>query len=75
MSRIAWIVALLMTLAACASAPAGVDRVASARTLMASDGLECMAGCLEDGVEDCESCANRCLERAEASGLVAWFRP
>ena len=74
MIRTLWMAALLVTLAACASAPASVDRVASARQ-STSDDLECMAECLEDGVEDCESCANRCLVRAEASGVVALSRP
>ena len=74
MTRTLWMAALLMTLAACASAPAGVDRVASARP-PPSDDLECMAECLEDGAEDCESCANRCLVRAELSDVVALSRP
>jgi hypothetical protein len=75
MLRTAGLAALLVTLAACATAPASVERVALVKKPAVADDLECMASCLEDGVEDCESCADQCLERVHASGVLAAFKP
>ena len=60
------IAAFLLT--ACATVRAPVDRVA--RVQPVSDEVSCMAECLDDDAETCDSCATDCLGRP-ASARVA----
>lgn len=55
-------------LSACAAAPVPPDRVA--RVQPVSDEVSCMADCLDDDSETCDSCATDCLGRP-ASARVA----
>ena len=69
------IAASLLVLAGCAAAPAKLEVVsASSYRAKASDDLECMVECLEDGSEECEACAERCLGRQRDDVLAVFGR-
>ena len=72
MARILVLVVAL-ALAGCASAPR-LEVASAPKKLKATDELECMVECLEDGSEDCEGCAERCLERRGDGDVVASFK-
>ena len=60
-----------LMLGACGTLPSG-PRVVATLTPEPSGELECMAECLGESGETCESCADRCFEREGANvALVA----
>jgi hypothetical protein len=64
----------LLVLAACATPrPAAEVSTLAQRTAESSDELECMADCLDDSTEDCESCANHCLTRVPGAAVASIF--
>ena len=68
MQLFALIIAALLLNACATSARVAPDRVA--RVQVMSDEVSCMADCLDDGSETCDSCAADCLER-ESGARVA----
>jgi hypothetical protein len=72
MLRSILIAPVLLVLAACASAPLVLDAVATNDKVELTDEIECMTECLDDGTEDCETCADRCLFRG-ADSLASNF--
>jgi hypothetical protein len=61
------IAALLLN--ACATARVAPDRVA--RVQLMSDEVSCMADCLDDGSETCDSCAADCLEQGSGARVAS----
>jgi len=63
----------LLLLAACATPRLAADTSTLAQRAAAdsSDELECMADCLDDSTEDCESCADRCLTRSPGAAVAS----
>ena len=65
---LAFVAALL--LGACGSVAVN-ERVRVAHETAVSDEMDCMAECLQDTSETCESCADSCLQRAPSSAVAA----
>jgi hypothetical protein len=76
MTRAAFIIALSAFLAGCASV---MDVEVSAHAIpvvnRASDDVECLSECLQDGAEDCETCAVHCLGHTPSSSTHADEEP
>lgn len=56
-------------LTACASTPVAPERVARVQAM--TDEVSCMADCLDDGSETCDSCAADCLERGTGARVAS----
>jgi hypothetical protein len=63
------LIAAAYLLTACASVTVPPERVA--RVQAVSDDVSCMAECLDDGSENCDSCASECLEHGGASRVAS----
>ena len=58
-----------LLLGACGSLPRD-ERVVASSENEASDEMDCMAECLQDTTEDCESCADSCLRRTPSPAVA-----
>ena len=58
-----------LILSACATVRAPAERVARVQPM--TDEVSCMADCLDDGSETCDSCAADCLERAGGARVAS----
>jgi hypothetical protein len=61
MKRAALILAVCAFLGACATTNVKVTAHAVPAASRATEDMECMSECLQDGAEDCETCAVHCL--------------
>jgi len=58
-----------LILSACATVRVAPERIARVQPM--SDEVSCMADCLDDGSETCDSCAADCLEQGGGGARVA----
>jgi hypothetical protein len=70
MQRLILAFSLALLLGACGSIGVGGDRVAL-REPVVSDEMDCMADCLQDTSETCESCADNCLQRPASPSVAS----
>jgi hypothetical protein len=70
MLRLIPILALSLLLAACGSI-ARDERVLASGEPAVSDEMDCMAECLQDSAEDCESCADSCLRHPTSPAVAS----
>ena len=61
MTRAALLLAFSVLLAGCAGLEAQVTAQAVPAAARVTDEVDCMADCLQDNAEDCETCAVHCL--------------
>jgi hypothetical protein len=61
MNRAVLILAVSAFLGACATVDVQLTAHAAPAALRATEDMECMSECLQDGAEDCETCAVHCL--------------
>ena len=74
MLRSILVLAISLLLGACGSLPRDERMVASSETEV-SDEMDCMAECLQDTSEDCESCADSCLRRTPSPAIASIPQP
>ncbi|HEX4780579.1 MAG TPA: hypothetical protein VH301_07490 [Usitatibacter sp.] len=60
-----------LLLGACGSIAVERHVLAAAGEPAVSDEMDCMAECLQDTTEDCESCAESCLRQAPSPAVAA----
>ncbi|HXF79952.1 MAG TPA: hypothetical protein VN598_13875 [Usitatibacter sp.] len=70
MQRLILAFSLALLLGACGSIGVEGDRVAL-REPVVSDEMDCMADCLQDTSETCESCADSCLQRSASPSVAS----
>ena len=63
-------ISLSLLLGACGSIAVEGDKVA-AREAAVSDEMDCMADCLQDTSETCETCADSCLQRSNSPAVAS----
>lgn len=68
LQRIVLVFAALL-LGACASARVPADHVARVQPM--TDEVSCMADCLDDGSQTCDSCAADCLEQGGGARVAS----
>ena len=47
------------------------DKVAVREPVAVSDEMDCMADCLQDTSETCETCADSCLQRSSSPAVAS----
>jgi len=60
-----------LLLGACGSIAVDKRVVAAANEPVVSDEMDCMADCLQDTSETCESCADSCLRQAPSPAVAS----
>ena len=70
MQRLILILALSLLLGACGSIARDEGVLASSEPAV-SDEMDCMAECLQDSSEDCESCADSCLRHTPSPAIAS----
>lgn len=58
-----------LMLSACATANVAPERIARVQPM--TDEVSCMADCLDDGSETCDSCAADCLEHGSGARVAS----
>jgi predicted lipoprotein with Yx(FWY)xxD motif len=70
MQRLILAISLALLLGACGSVAVEAEKVA-ARQPAVSDEMDCMADCLQDTSETCETCADSCLQRSTSPAVAS----
>jgi len=70
MQRLILAISLSLLLGACGSIAVEGDKVA-VREPVVSDEMDCMADCLQDTSETCETCADSCLQRSTSPAVAS----
>lgn len=70
MQRLILAISLSLLLGACGSIAVEGDKVA-VREPVVSDEMDCMADCLQDTSETCDTCADSCLQRSSSPAVAS----
>lgn len=70
MQRLILAISLSLLLGACGSIAVERDKVA-VREPVVSDEMDCMADCLQDTSETCDTCADSCLQRSNSPAVAS----
>ena len=70
MQRLILAISLSLLLGACGSIAVEGDKVA-VREPVVSDEMDCMADCLQDTSETCDTCADSCLQRSTSPAVAS----
>ena len=71
MQRLILTVSLSLLLGACGSIAVEGDKVAVRGEVAVSDEMDCMADCLQDTSETCDTCADSCLQRSSSPAVAS----
>jgi len=71
MQRLILAISLSLLLGACGSIAVEGDKVAVRGEVAVSDEMDCMADCLQDTSETCDTCADSCLQRSNSPAVAS----